>query len=145
MERPSKKFAIIIDGSLTAGVSINTAAHLSAQLGSMIPELGGSPVMDASGVSHTGLPIYPNAILQATAEEICQVISKARQAARGDGIIILDYPEQGHTTMTDEAYRQEMALVHEASLKYLGLLLYGERTEVNCLTRGLKLWQASQL
>src|SRR5438046_697375 len=101
MEKPAKKYAIIIKEGLANGKAINMASHLSAQLGSLAPELGGKEVVDASGMKHAGLPIYPNVILSASPEEFPQVVAKARLVAESGELVILDYPEQGFTTSTD--------------------------------------------
>ncbi|MFO0905780.1 MAG: DUF2000 domain-containing protein [Pirellulales bacterium] len=141
MDKPAKKFAIVIKAGVQAGKAINMASHLSAELGSLAPELGGKEVLDASGVKHAGLPIYPNVILAASAEEFPQAVAKARQMADTAEVVFLDYPEEGFTTSTDEAYRSAIALLSTEAIVVQSFLVYGPRSLVNAVTKGLMLWK----
>ena len=141
MEKPTKKYAVIIKDGLSGGKAINMASHLSGQLGSLVPELGGREVLDASGIKHAGLPIYPNVILTATPEELASAVAKARAMADCNEILFLDYPEQGFSTSTDDEYRAAIALVNTEAIVIEGCLIYGLRQAVNSVTKGLRLWQ----
>lgn len=139
MDKPSHKYALILDEDLPCGVAINTAAHLAAQLGTIVTELGGGEVVDATGIVHAGIPVYPNVVVHATQEDLRSRLTYARRLAK-EGLVILDYPEQGYTTSTDEAYRVEVARVDEINIRYFGFLVLGPRQKVNEVTKGLKLW-----
>jgi hypothetical protein len=141
MEKPAKKYAIIIKDGLANGKAINMASHLSAELGSLAPELGGKEVVDASGVKHTGLPIYPNVILSATPEELLKLVAKARLMAENGEILFLDYPLAGFTTSTDDEYREAIAFLPLEAITVEGCLLYGLRQSVNSVTKGFALWK----
>lgn len=140
MDKPSKKFALILEANMPCGVAINTVGHLSAQLGTLAAELAGEGVTDATGNRHSGIPIFPNVILKAPQEELRLRLALAGSLAEKNGLLVLDYPEQGYTTATDDEYRAEIAKADEADLKFLGILIFGPRKRVNEITRGLELW-----
>lgn len=141
MEKPAKRFAIIIKEGLANGKAINMASHLSAELGSLAQELGGKEVVDASGVKHAGLPIYPNVILSASPEDLLTVLAKARLMAESGELLFLDYPQEGFTTSTDDEYRKAIALLPSEAIAVEGCLIYGPRQAVNSVTKGFTLWK----
>jgi len=140
MDSPTYKFAIVLSGGLSCGVSINTAAHLAARLGTLVCQLGGGEVTDGSATIHSGIPISPNVILGASQDDLRSRLDKARSLANGSGLVVLDYPEQGNTTSTDDEYRAALAAAQECDLTYYGFLVYGPRKQVNEVTKGLTLW-----
>lgn len=151
MTYPEKRYAIVLDASLSCGLSHNTATHLAAQLGALYPALRGTEVSDASGVPHAGIPIYPNVILKASQQEIRARLVQARDVAASKGVLVIDYTEYGFTTATEAEYHHAVSSHHEETIRYFGFLLFGAHPHVRKLTRGLRLWdqcgsqQASQL
>jgi hypothetical protein len=120
---------------------MNLSSHLSAQLGTLAPDIGGEEVLDLSGARHGGLPVCPNVILAASTIELTVLIARAREMADRSEILLLEYPEEGFTTTTDDEYRAAMAVVHSNDLIIRGCLVYGLRRQVNALTKSLRLWK----
>lgn len=133
--KATRKIVMILDPSLERGVAINTATHIAVQLGCLAPEVRGTEVVDSSGDRHAGVPIYPNVVLQGTAEQIKEVVAKARAA----DVVVVDFPKAGYETSTDEEFVAKVAEGARDSIVYFGVAIYGETANVNRLTRGLTL------
>ncbi len=144
MSRPNKKYSIVVLDTLDCGVALNTAAHLSAQLGASAQGIGGGIVYDGSGIAHSGIPIWPNVILRADEAALRRFVERARTRVAGGRLVLFDYPEQGNTTATDEHYRRELAQVEEGEIRYYGALAFGDRNPVDRLTKGLRLWHCQR-
>lgn len=140
MAQPEKRYVIVLDASLPCGISHNTATHLAAQLGTLCPTLRGTEVSDASGVTHAGIPTYPNVILKASQPEIRVRLAQARDVAASQGVLVIDYTEYGFTTATEEEYHHAVSSHHEDTIRYFGFLMFGAHKHVRKLTRGLRLW-----
>ena len=141
MEKPQEKIAIVIDEDLPAGQAVNLATHLGVQLGTKVQRLGGGDVVDASGIRHGGLPVCPNVILAASPDELARLVSVGRKMAGRGEVLLLEYPEEGFTTATDEEFRAAVARLQCAELKIRAILIHGLRRQVNAVTRGLPLWK----
>jgi hypothetical protein len=141
MDKPIKKYAIVIKDGLPGWKAINLTSHLCSQLGSMVPELGGREVLDASGMKHAGIPLYPSVILSAGAKDLARIVEKARQMLGGHDILFIDFPEQGFSTNTDDEYRAAIALLDSTDITIEGCLIFGPCQVVDSVTKGLRLWK----
>jgi hypothetical protein len=73
--------AIILDSNLPGGVAMNTAFHLAVQLGAREPGIAGRDALDATGLPHSGLPIWPNIVLAASPDHLRAILAAALAAA----------------------------------------------------------------
>lgn len=140
MDKPTRKFSAIVNGDLPSGVIANTLLHLGAQLGAMAPDLAGRACKDASGLTHSGIPIYPNVILAATTDQLKMYLADAYRVADTTNLIVLDYTELGYSTTTETEYQAAMNCRTSDSMVYYAILIFGDRRVVNKLTKGLTLW-----
>lgn len=144
-EKPNKLFALILDENLSAGFALNAASHMSAQFGSIAHEIKGTTIVDRSGFTHPGLPIYGNVILSCPPQELKTRLDNARNISNGNDtiepVLIVDFTEEGFTTATDEELVQELSQKHETEINYRGFLLYGNKGTVRKITKGLSLWK----
>ncbi len=138
MEKLPYKIVAVLDETLIYGIALNTTAHMLARLGSLVPSMMGESPTDLSGIIHSGIPKYPNIILKATKERIREIIGKARQIKN---LTVVDYPEAGLTTYTDDEFCQAVTRQKEDEIIYLGVALFGETSELSKLTGDLKLWR----
>ena len=138
-------FALVLDDTLAAGYALNAAAHMAAQFGTFASEIRGTVITDQSSVQHLGLPIYGNVILGCAPDDLRVRLHKARDAAQGgEGdcrLIVVDYPEEGFTTATDEDLVREVSAKQESEIRYRGFLIYGPKKTVRKITEGLRLWK----
>lgn len=143
MQQPLKKFVVVVDESLAPGEVANTVLHLGTQFGAIAPAVAGGEVRDASGESHSGLPVWPNVVLSAPASELRKRVAAAKISVPKGDVILLDYPREGQTTTTDEEYRLALGKIEAESIEYYACLLFGDRRTINKLTGGLPLWGRS--
>jgi hypothetical protein len=139
-----KVFAIILDNRLESGRALNASAHLAAQFGTLTHDIKGSAIVDRSGITHLGLPIWGNVILSCPANDIAPLLELARKEARGDmnaQMLIIDFPEEGFTTSSDEELVAQLSAKDEKDITYRAFLLYGPKALVRKITRRLKLWK----
>ena len=54
---------------------------------------------------------------------------------------VVDFPEAGYTTSTDEEFVQSVSGATRGSTIYWGVALFGEARMVNRLTKHLALWK----
>lgn len=142
-DNEEKVFAIILDSSLNAGKALNAAAHMAAQLGALDNSIRGSTIFNKSGGKHLGLPIYGNVILSCSAEEIRLRLENAQklvEAMEGDALIV-DFPEEGFTTSSDRELVDELSGKLYSDIVYRGFLVFGPRSGVRKITKGLNLWK----
>jgi hypothetical protein len=85
--------------------------------------------------------VCPNVILAASAQELAGLVTRTRERAANGEVLLLEYPEEGFTTVTDEEYRAAVARLATEAMMIRGCLVYGPRKHVNALTRGLELWK----
>ena len=140
-------FALVLDDTLAAGYALNAAAHMAAQFGTFASEIRGTVITDQSSVQHLGLPIYGNVILGCAPDDLRARLQKARNAAKDKDaesncrLIVVDYPEEGFTTATDEDLVREVSAKQESEIRYRGFLIYGPKKTVRKITEGLRLWK----
>lgn len=146
MSKPARKTAVLLSNSIGNGVAVNTGLHLATQFGALHPDVAGESVRDATGVVHSGLPVWPNVVLSVSAEDLRKVVHRARRLAADSELLVLDYPAQGFSTSTDEAYRNAVAELDEESICYYGCLLFGARQLVDKSTKSVRtsLWDGSR-
>ncbi|SMF76906.1 Protein of unknown function [Tistlia consotensis] len=119
----------VIDRALPKGKAANAAAVMALSLGGRQPQLIGEPLVDAGGTAHVGLIPIGIPVLGAPAEDLPRLCAKARAA----GIEVVDFPVQGQETTDYGRFRSLVAATAGAELRYLGVMLYGERRKVGRL------------
>lgn len=137
---------VFLNDQISNGQGVNTAVHMAQQAGAERPSVAGQPVRDASGQVHSGIPIWGNVVLSVSSEDLKAVVARAKElAASNPDVMVIDYPEQGFTTATDDEYRAEMAVTPAETLIYYGCLIIGPRKEVDRVSKGIRarLWNGS--
>jgi len=136
----SKKYSIVLNKNLrlkSSGITLNTVAHICAQLGTLAPELKGATVTDTSGLEHSGIPIHPNAVLYAKEGQLRNLVENA---IRAEGLIVVDYPKEGFETETDAQFCEAISQQGHNEIVYWGVAIYGDTEKVNSLTKKFSLW-----
>lgn len=134
MPEADNKLAIVIDGSLPAGLVANTAAVLAMTLGSRLPGVIGPDVKDADCGLHVGITTLPIPVLVADQDALKRIRSQAL-----DDVLLVDFTETAQRSRTYDEYTEKLANAGEASHGYLGIALFGPRKRIQKLTGSLRL------
>lgn len=136
MESESRKCVMVVDERLPMGLAVNAAGVLAVTLGRRVETIVGPDVADASGEAHAGIVSIPIPVLNAGAEAIGQLRSRAADA---DGMFVVDFTDIAQTSKTYDEYTRRMETSPREDLGYLGVALYGDKKLINKLTGSLPL------
>lgn len=131
----ARKFVIIVNETLPAGLAANTCAVLSATVAGADQSFIGPDVTDASGSVHPGITALPIPILRASPA----TLSDIRKQAEKSGLFCAGFTRTAQTCHDYAQYIQRMALTDADELEYSGLALYGDAGTVGGLTGSLPL------
>jgi len=126
-ERKEMRCVAVIDAALAIGKAANAAAVMALTMGARHPQLVGEPLIDSAGNQHAGLIPMGIAVLGAPADELPPI----REKARGVGLEVVDFPTQGQQTNDYAEFRRRVRETASGDLRYLGVMLYGERRKVS--------------
>lgn len=126
---------IVVDAALPAGLAANAAAVIALTIGARHPGLVGEPLVDASGLAHPGLIPIGIAVLAASQDDLVALRGRAAEA----GCELVDFPVQGQQTTNYAAFRDAVAAVPTAELRYVGVALVGEKKPISKLVANLAL------
>ena len=134
-----KKIVAIIDEELKPGQAMNALGHLAFSLGRYSDQsmMGKEKIIDADGNTHLGITKYPFIVLKAKKEEIKEIIQKAR----GQDILLADFPSEMFDTAHDDELVRELSKAQEPAIKYHAALLAGNTSSIKELTGHLKLYR----
>lgn len=119
----------VLDSALPSGNAANAAAVMALTMGARQPHLAGAPLIDGAGDAHPGLIPIGIAVLCAPADELPRMREKAIAA----GLEVVDFPTQGQETTDYERLRSLMRETAPEAMRYLGVMIYGERKKVSRL------------
>lgn len=134
--RESRKCVVVVDENLAVGPMLNATACLAVTLGARVEGIQGEDAIDGSGMVHPGLIPTGIAILQADADTIQEIRMRAEEV---EGIFVADFTDAAQTPRNYGEYLQNIAKIASMDLKYLGVVLYGEKKSISKLTRDLAL------
>lgn len=135
----AKKTVIAIAAELKPGVAGNVIGHLALAVGHRIAaaDMGKHPLVDASGVEHTGISRYPVIVVTVKSARLRKLLAEAREFT---GLLLADYPEQMLSTGHDDELSTAIASSAEDTLRYLGVALHGDSQFLKSLTGKFSLW-----
>lgn len=138
MDSNSKKCVLVIDNELPVGVTANVTAILSMSVGHRVQGLVGKDIIDKDGTLHSGLSQLPIPVLGATSDEISSLRSKI--FSREDNHLeVFDFNNFSQKAMTYDEYTSMLENGDKDSIKYMGIAIFGDKHEVNRVTKKLKL------
>jgi hypothetical protein len=126
LSKPMRCVAVI-DAALPAGHAANAAAVMALTMGQRQPNLAGDPFVDQGGNHHPGLIPIGIAVLGAPADELPRVREKAIAA----GLDVVAFPVQGQQTNDYAEFRRMVRETAPEAVRYLGVMLYGEKRKVS--------------
>ncbi|WP_138679287.1 DUF2000 domain-containing protein [Candidatus Accumulibacter phosphatis] len=135
----NRKTVIAIATELAPGIAGNVIGHLALAVGHRIAanDMGKHPLVDATGVEHSGISRYPVIVVTAKSARLRKLISEAREVG---GLLLADYPEQMLSTGHDDELSTAIAGTPEGSFRYLGVALHGDTKQLQPLTGKFSLW-----
>ncbi len=131
----TKRFVIILDESLPAGLAANAAAVLSTSVGCQRPEIVGHNVQDGTGGLHAGITTLPIAILKAGQ----QAIQRLRSTAEEQQLLAAGFTRTAQRSKNYGHYEQRMSACRACDLEYAGIALFGCAEKITSLTGSLSL------
>lgn len=132
-----KKCVMIIDESLPLGLIANTTAVLGATLGKINNTIIGEDVYDLDNNLHPGIVTVSIPILKGTNDIIRTILDKLNNDC--DGVSVIDFCDLAQRCRDYPDYMAKMKTTSEATLKYSGICLYGDKKKINKLTGNLSL------
>lgn len=131
------RLAIIVEPSLALGFLANTVAVIGIGLGAALPDLANTPLTDSAGREVMNSANRPLPVLQASAEQIAQLLLKALPAP--EGAIIVPFPAYARSLHSFAEYRAQFPGRDLARERIEGLGLAGPSKWIKSLTGSLKL------
>lgn len=138
MDFQTEKCVVVVDEALPQGLIANTAAILGITLGRALPEAVGADVWDGSGILHPGIITFPVPILRGDAAAL-RALREALRTAPFSGLFAADFSDLAQGCKTYGEFQEKMAAAPEDGLRYLGIIVCGEKKLVNRLTGSLPL------
>ena len=137
----AKKIVAVLSEKLEPGIALNVVGHLATSLGAHCPDpdlMGRSELLDALGTKHQGISKYPFIATKGKPSHVRRAIEEARQ---NPNLFVSAYPKQMLETGHDDELAAAIAQADEASLEYLGAIIYGPTAEVNVVGKRFSLWK----
>ncbi|MBF8186150.1 DUF2000 domain-containing protein [Nonomuraea sp. K274] len=137
-DQPTKehavKWVIVMDRDLPRGLQANAAACLAASVGVAVPAIVGTGGVDASGLTHAGLPWTGCTVLAAPTA----IVRRIRNDATAEPeLVVSDMADIAQRAGVYDDYLAELARTEEPS--YHAVSLFGPRAIVQRLTGRLPL------
>ncbi|WP_062012912.1 DUF2000 domain-containing protein [Streptomyces hygroscopicus] len=129
------KIAVIVRTDLADWQKLNVTAFLASGLAHATDEIVGKPYEDASGNAY--LPMFREPVLVHGADAPALVRARARALARSLPTAL--FTEDLFRTGNEDDNRAAVRAVEADALNLVGLGVYGPRSQVDKVTKGLKL------
>src|SRR5262249_33547065 len=123
----SMRCVAVIDVALPSGNAANAAAVMALTMGARQPQLTGPGFIDQAGNEHPGLVTIGVPVLAAPADEL----PRGRAKAIAAGLDVVDLPAAGQETTDYDRFQSMMRQTAPEAVRYLGVMLYGERKKVS--------------
>lgn len=130
-----ERCVIVVADDLPVGRAANAAAVIALTVGQRHPSLVGAPLIDACAVEHPGLTFIGVTVLAAGSNDLSSIRAKGLEA----NCDVIDFPVQGQQTTNYAAFREAVAQVGTADLRYVGVALVGPRESIKKIVGNLAL------
>jgi len=130
------KWVVVVDRDLPAGRAANAAICVTGATVARTRGVLGRDAVDSDGAVHPGLPWIGCTVLGASADRVAEV--RARGAA-APGVVTVDMPTQAQHTRVYADYLHAVSRTRTADLSYYAVSLFGPRSVVDRITKGLSL------
>jgi hypothetical protein len=130
-----RRWVVVVERDLPAGLAANTAAVLALTLGKTAPDLIGHDADDAQGRSYPGLTTVPLPVLTLDAPGLVDLADTARQSGLLAGVMT----RTAQRAKTYPEYLTQLLDTATADLDLIGVALLGPDRRVRRLTGSLPL------
>ena len=130
-----KRISIVVDKSMSAGQKANIAAILAGQLAKDAPHLYEAPVIDQSGICHSGIAVNI-VVLEGGSEQLLSLIKSIGE----NEVMYSVFSSTGQSLSNSyPEYQQRVSLMDTRSTGIIGIGLAGEDSRVKLLTKKFSL------
>ena len=129
------KIGIVVRGDLLDWQKLNVTAFLASSIAAAEPESVGEPYEDGSGNTYLAMFRQPVLVYAGDGE----AIARARERALARGLRTSVYTEELFKTDNDADNRAAVRAVEADRLQLVGLAVYGARSAVDKVLKGLSL------
>ena len=138
MDLQNEKCVMVIDENLPLGIIANTAAIMGITLGTKMPEVVGSDVVDKTGNEHLGIIEFPVPILKGNVDSIKAIREKLYEPDFSD-LTVVDFSDLAQSCKTYDEFIGKMGTAAETDLNYFGIAICGTEKKINKLTGSMGL------
>lgn len=141
MNEPEQKCVMVIDSALPLGLIANTAAMLGITIGKLHQHIVGEDVVDATGLTHTGISTYPISMLKGD-ETLLKDLRLRLFEPEFAGLTAVDFSDVAQKINVYADFVKKTAETPEREHGYYGIALFGDKKKINRLTGMLPLLRA---
>lgn len=133
----SKKIVIVVNKNLENWQVLNTVAHISAYLGNRLKADfdTGEFFKTKDGQNHPRNTQYAVVVLRAKPGQLPNLMTKVREA----GLLYHGFIREMIETTNDNEITSVLSSKNDSEVEYLGIGIFGSKTDVEALTRNYQL------
>lgn len=135
LSAPPTRCVIVVDKDLPGGRLANAIAVIALTVGQRHPVLVGEPLVDAAGFAHPGLIPIGVTLLATAQTELAEI----RLRGLAVGCDVVDFPVEGQQTKDYQTFREAVAGLEPAALRYTGVALVGQKKDISKIVGKLAL------
>ncbi|MBN1168880.1 lysine--tRNA ligase [Candidatus Woesebacteria bacterium] len=133
-----KKLVAVIDKNMSKGLAANALGHIAYSAGHYSDDswMGQEKIEDSDGNVHKGISRYPFIVLGADTEKIQEIVENSKN----ENLLVVDYSNVMFDTGKDEELVKKLSKTKKTDIKYHAVLLAGETSLIDSITKGLNLY-----
>ncbi len=133
-----KKMVMVVEKELGEWKLLNALSHMAAFIGNKMPDTfdTGTHFETKDGVKLPRNSQFPIVVLSATRSQIKELTEQAQK----QGILEITFTKDMIETTDDKKLEKMIGEQDSEHLDYLGIGLFGQKSELDEITRGLTLW-----
>lgn len=133
-----KKMVMVVEKELGEWKLLNALSHMAAFIGNKMPDNfdTGTHFETKDGVKLPRNSQFPIVVLSATKSQIRELTEQAQK----EGVLEITFTKDMIETTDDKKLEKMIGEQDSDHLEYLGIGLFGEKSQLDEITRGLNLW-----
>ncbi len=135
----NKKIAIVVDKNIDNWQVLNAVAHASAYIGNKLSDnfITGDYFETKDHVKHPRNSQFPIIVLSAKSGQLKKLVNEIRNS----GLLYLGFIKDMIETNDDEEIVEALSKKLDSEIEYLGIGFFGDKEQVNRLTKKFSLWK----
>lgn len=133
-----KKIVMIVEKELGEWKLLNALSHMAAFIGNKMPDTfdTGTHFVTKDGVKLPRNSQFPIVVLSATKSQIRELMGKSQK----QGVLAMTFTKDMIETTDDKKLEKMIGEQDSDHIEYLGVGMFGKKSELDDITRGLSLW-----